>query len=385
MRDLVAGERADIPDTIALAPSERIEAPLGLALIALGADRKAAPALPPIDTVTRELRPAAAFEEGGALSIRLAEMPESVERLMLIAFEAADQPLRRTLGVATADVRYSVDLRDRADAALILIELYRYRGGWRLSANGQGFSSGLAALAASVGLDPAWVARLSRRRAPPQDDARPDHRDRSGGASGSAVAVDPHHVLTNAHVIEGAEKAGIVLAGRQLPADVVFADVRNDLALLRVDTPIPAVARFRAGLELHLGEDLVVLGFPLQGLLGSGPQASAGNVAALCGVGNDSTVFQFTAPIASGNSGGPIVDLSGQVIGLVSSSLNLERLRSSGANAENVNFGIKGAVARSFLDAFGLQPQLAAAEAPLGRAEVVRRMRDAIVKVTVSW
>lgn len=169
-----------------------------------------------------------------------------------------------------------------------------------------------------------------------------------------------------------------------MTADLVFSDMRNDLALLRVDAILPEIAAFRPGLDLHLGEDIVVLGFPLKGLLGSGPQASAGNIAGLCGVGNDSSVFQFTAPIASGNSGGPVVDTAGNVIGLVSSSLNLDRVRQSGANAENINFAIKGAIIRSFLDAFGLSPFLSDRTEPLGRAVVVRQMRDALFRIDCS-
>lgn len=101
-------------------------------------------------------------------------------------------------------------------------------------------------------------------------------------------------------------------------------------------------------------------------------------------MGNDCTRFQFTAPIASGNSGGPILDASGQVIGLVCSSLNLDRVRASGSNAENVNFGIRGAVARSFLDAFGLTPALAEPAAPMGRAAMVRKARGSLYRISVE-
>jgi S1-C subfamily serine protease len=106
-----------------------------------------------------------------------------------------------------------------------------------------------------------------------------------------------------------------------------------------------------------------------------------GNIAGLCGVGNDSSVFQFTAPIASGNSGGPIFDLSGHLIGLVSSSLNLDRIRAAGGSAENINFGIKGAIVRSFLDAFGLEAELAAPSPPISRALMVRQARETIYRI----
>jgi S1-C subfamily serine protease len=122
---------------------------------------------------------------------------------------------------------------------------------------------------------------------------------------------------------------------------------------------------------------VLVMGFPLQGLLGTGPQATTGNVSALCGIGNDTSVMQFTAPIAGGNSGGPILDQAGHVVGLVYSSLNKDIVR----NAENVNFGVKGVVVRSFLSTAGVEPRLLPATAPRPRADVVREARSYIYRI----
>lgn len=391
MRDLVAGERAGIGGgevAVAVEQSPADLAPIDLALIALDAARGASPAFPPIDTTTRELRPAASFGEDRRLSLRLDRMPAAVERLLLVAFDPRARALRRAIRVTAGEVRFGVDLSARDEAAVILLEFYRHRGGWRLAANGQGFSGGLVMVAAAHGVDAGWARRLGHGHAYREPGAAHDEPDRrsppSGTSSGSGVAVDRHHVLSNAHVVDRAERITVLASGRPVAADLVFSDPRNDLALLRVDAVLPQVAAFRPGLDLHLGEDVMVLGFPLQGLLGSGPQASAGNIAALCGIGNDSTVFQFTAPIASGNSGGPILDMAGDLVGLVSSSLDLDHVRRAGASAENVNFGIKGAVIRSFLDAFGVEPLLSASIQALGRAAVVRQMRDAIFRIACA-
>ncbi len=128
---------------------------------------------------------------------------------------------------------------------------------------------------------------------------------RGGGpSSGSGFAIDRRHVLTNAHVVDGGGKFTAQGDRMTLPADLVFSDPHNDIAMLRVSEDLEAVAQFRESLDIHLGEDIIVLGFPLQGLLGSGPQVTSGNVSALCGMGNDTGVLQFTAPISSGNSGG---------------------------------------------------------------------------------
>lgn len=380
MRDLVAGERAPMfgEQTFALVGDGGNRSTL--ALLALGSDRRGSPAFAPLDGLSREMRPAARFEDAGRLRVSPDDLPPEVDRILLIAFERTNGRLGGRLEVAVGDLRFAVDLRDRPDAAVTLVECYRHRGGWRIAANGQGYAQGLSAIAAAHGIDQGWVDRLV-----PQPGAGPAGGDRPAGrtgtSSGSGVAVDDHHVLTNAHVVEDAAAVVVHASGRPLDGAVVFSDPRNDLALVRVEAALPAVAGFRSEIGLHLGEDVVALGFPLQGLLGTGPQASAGNVSALCSLGNDSSVFQFTAPIASGNSGGPILDMTGRLIGLVSSSLDLDRIRRSGASAENVNFGVKAAMILSFLDAFGIEPRMTHEAAAIGRAAVVRSMRGAICRI----
>ncbi|MEN2749116.1 trypsin-like peptidase domain-containing protein [Sphingomonas sp. T9W2] len=382
MHDLIAGERAAIAggQTFVLT-GDGGDPPL-LTLLGLGTDRRTAPTFAPIDSWTRELRPAVKVETETTMRIDLAAMPADVDRLVLVAFDPGNRPLARRLAVATDALRFSVDLRDRADAAVILIECYRHQGAWRLAANGQGFATGLSAIAVAYGIDPAWAARFNPRLG---GDTQDDIPPRNGSGSGSGVAVERNHILTNAHVVEEARAVSVHVGGRSCVGEVVFADPRNDLALLHVATTLPGVAQFRSQVGLHLGEDIVALGFPLQGLLGTGPQASAGNIAALTGIGNDSSLFQFNAPIASGNSGGPILDMAGHLVGVVCSSLNLDRIRQSGANGENINFGIRGAMMLSFLDAFGIEPHMArATDQAIGRAAVVRKARDVIARITVE-
>ena len=386
MRDLVAGERAAIAGTPVFGLSGDGGALPILVLVGLAADRRVAVDFSPIDAVTREMRPGAQFEDHDRLRLDFDALPTTVERLLLVAFDRGNQPIRLALSIQTTDLRFAVDLRNRADAAVILVECYRHQGCWRMAANGQGFALGLNAIAAAHGIDHGWVIRqIPRLQAGHEEEGGGrggDHPPPGAPSSGSGVAVDRNHILTNAHVVEGGRSVRVHAGGRALEAEPVFADSRNDLALLHVETALPGVARFRPQVGLHLGEDIVVLGFPLQGLLGTGPQASAGNVAALCGIGNDSSLFQFTAPIASGNSGGPILDMAGHLVGLVRSSINLEHIRESGASAENINFGIKAAMMLSFLDAFGIEPQMGRESAVLGRAAVVRQARDVIARVT---
>lgn len=395
--DLITGQRVALKEPVVALKLEgpflaRLSRELGAMLIALGKDRGIVPSFPPLDIGAREMRPGAGYGGQGELQLDLSAVPPAVERLLLVLHlirgPGAQISFRdfAEISVSTGQHRFMLDLANRGEAALIMIEIYRRESGWRLSASGQGFVGGLHALQNALGVELPIPAYAEPGRGgsggtdPYSNDRRPPH----GGTSfsGSGFGVDDRHILTNAHVIEGARTIAVAGDRVSTPAEIVFFDPRNDIALLRVQQNLPASARFRDALDLHLGEDVIVLGFPLQGLLGSGPQATAGNVSALCGIGNDTSVLQFSAPIASGNSGGPILDQSGLVVGLVHASLNLDRVREGGSNAENVNFGVKSAVVRAFLGTVGIEPVLARAGAPRSRADIVREARSYIYRIT---
>lgn len=395
MRDLAPGERVALE---LASVTVRIDGPqlnhlgerLGAVLVALDSQRKIPSAFTPTTLATRELRPGASFGDGGAISIDFSAVPAEVERLMVVLYIVGGVGVGVTfrdfalLNASIGDYRFALDLSNRGEAALILVEIYRYKGGWRLSANGQGFVGGIGAVASALGVIievPQPDLPRPGRGTPPDFDYGRGPPGRSGGGSGSGFAVDRRHILTNAHVIDGASKVSVVSDRVTLPAEVVFSDPHNDIAMLRVTEDLEAAAQFRDGLDIHLGEDIIVLGFPLQGLLGSGPQVTSGNVSSLCGMGNDTSVLQFTAPIASGNSGGPILDSAGLVIGIVHSSLNTDRIREGGGVAENVNFGAKGVAIRTFLSTSNIEPAISRDTNSRSRADVVREARRYIYRI----
>ena len=93
------------------------------------------------------------------------------------------------------------------------------------------------------------------------------------------------------------------------------------------------------------GEQIVIYGFPLAGALASTGNLATGIVSALAGLGDDTSKLQISAPIQPGNSGGPVLDQSGHVIGVVVSKLNAIKAASiTGDIPQNVNFAIKTGV-----------------------------------------
>jgi S1-C subfamily serine protease len=147
--------------------------------------------------------------------------------------------------------------------------------------------------------------------------------DVGGGQSvGTGVIVSSDgEILTNAHVVEGATEIRVRLAGETEPreARLLAADAGNDLALLRMSGDDFDAAVFADPSSVRLGDEVVAIGFAL-GLDGD-PSVTLGIVSALDRtIGTDGTyldgLIQTDAAISSGNSGGPLVNARGEVVGI---------------------------------------------------------------------
>ena len=189
--------------------------------------------------------------------------------------------------------------------------------------------------------------RDSQLRIP--DSRPPAHLDRAMTGSGFRVSADGH-ILTNAHVVRGCAE---VRAPTGMSARVVAYDDAADLALLESLSRSPdTVAAFRQGRGIRSGASVVVVGHPLHGFLASEASVSAGIVSALAGPGDDRRLIQITAPVQPGNSGGPVLDSAGNVIGVVVARLDASKIaRDTGYFPQNVNFAVAAGAARAFLDA----------------------------------
>jgi S1-C subfamily serine protease len=173
--------------------------------------------------------------------------------------------------------------------------------------------------------------------------------------SGSGTAFFVSHdgwLLTNRHVVDGCSGVEVVVDGTRIPTSRIVFDQSADLALIKTDYEPRDVASFREGRGIRTGDPILVLGYPLRGILAPELNATAGIVSAFAGLGGDRTMFQITAPVQPGNSGGPLIDQSGNVVGVVVSKADaLEFVEQTGDIPENIAFSIKAFIARDFLDA----------------------------------
>ncbi len=197
---------------------------------------------------------------------------------------------------------------------------------------------------------------------------KPDHEASSG--TGFFVTLEGA-VVTNAHVVEDCSEIRVTSdQGATAVAKVVARDDRNDLALLGTGVAAKKTAAFRT--SIRLGETVEAFGYPLTEVLAKSGNFTLGNVSALVGLGEDSRYLQISAPVQPGNSGGPLLDQNGNLVGVVSAKLNALKLMlvTQGDIAQNVNFAIKASIVASFLEANGVGTATGAAAQPMQPADL---------------
>ena len=168
-----------------------------------------------------------------------------------------------------------------------------------------------------------------------------------GRATGTGIVITSDgDILTNDHVVDGADKVSVLFAGDTEPtaATVLAVDVGNDLALIHVDKSGLTPAVFADPSSIDIGDEVVAVGFALD--LDGGPTVTRGIVSALnrtivSGDGALDGLIQTDTAISSGNSGGPLVNTRGQVIGINTAVFQ----SSSEVAANNVGFSISVAEA----------------------------------------
>jgi S1-C subfamily serine protease len=226
----------------------------------------------------------------------------------------------------------------------------------------------------------AHACAIARGEDPPPPAAQPAARTRIGAG---VIASADGLVLTNHHVVSECEAISVRDdEERSTAARVVGTDAANDLALLKVERAFDSGASFRRGAPLQAGESVTVVGFPLAALLGFEPNVAFGHVSAAGGLRGDASRFQISAPIHKGNSGGPILDQGGQVIGIVTSKLNaLAVQKRMGDLPQNISFGVKSEVALAFLESHDAEIRSARGSAKLENTEVAAIGRAVTVLV----
>lgn len=231
----------------------------------------------------------------------------------------------------------------------------------------------------SLGVEHVGDFSIKSAAAAPTDTPAPAKPARTGSYSGTGFVISANnHIVTNYHVVKGC--TGDILGNLSGDAPVklrlVSGDEGNDLALLQAsEASFKAVATIRDK-TVRPGDAVVAIGYPFHGLLTSDFTVTTGIVSSLAGFLNNTRYLQISAAVQPGNSGGPLLDNAGLVVGVVSSKLNaLTFARATGNIPENINFAIKTGALRDFLDNSAVPYQTADTRSELKTAEITRDAR----------
>lgn len=156
------------------------------------------------------------------------------------------------------------------------------------------------------------------------------------------------HISRDCSVLEAHEGDATFAVTTKASSDLL------DVAVLDSGKTRTSALPLRDGNAIMLGESITSVGYPLQGLLGDSPNLTRGNISASKGIRGSMGLFQFSAPIQPGNSGGPIVSDNGELLGMAVSTLNAQTLAKDGLIPQNVNFALDAKYVAAFLHRQGV-------------------------------
>jgi len=227
---------------------------------------------------------------------------------------------------------------------------------------------------------------VRRRHPQPAADASPSPgAPDSTTAFGTAFFISPSgYLLTAHHVTQNAKKISIITSSATYPARLVFSDPTLDVAVLKAEGAGFAHLDIVSSAQVRVGDHVWTLGYPNIVIQGTEPKYTEGTISSLTGPADNIRYFQVTVPVQPGNSGGPLLDRSGRVVGVVVSRLSdIVALAVTGSIPQNVNYAVKSVFVLPILDSIPALRHRAknAPRTPLNKSELIEKAARATALV----
>lgn len=179
---------------------------------------------------------------------------------------------------------------------------------------------------------------------------RPKPSENTMSVGTGFFVTDDGYLVTCEHVVRGATSFRVKVPGRSVTAKLIKKDRSLDVALLKVNATCRGLP-VSSDPRLKLGDGVFTIGFPNPELQGVQPKLTRGEISSMAGIRDNPRYFQISVPVQPGNSGGALVDESGNVVGVVTARLDdLATYEASGSFPQNVNYAVKGNLVRTFLN-----------------------------------
>lgn len=187
-----------------------------------------------------------------------------------------------------------------------------------------------------------------KKKEKPKLELPPDNAIIAAGSGSGFFVSKKGHIISNHHVIEGCDRIKLSYKGKEIDTDVLAVDKKNDLAILKANIrPIKVYSVSKE--DAPLLEEVVIAGYPLGKRVSASIKTSKGSITALSGYGDNFSEFQTDAALNQGNSGGPIMNQKGNIIGVAVANYGKK------AGVESFNFGIKSSTLNTFANSNNLK------------------------------
>jgi len=219
----------------------------------------------------------------------------------------------------------------------------------------------------------------SKRKKP--DSSKTRKPEIKGFGTGFIISEDGY-VLTCYHVINKAGSIKVIVGDASYVAKLVRNDKINDLALLKISGKFSALA-FSSKRTVKMGQEIFTIGYPNPVLQGVNAKLTKGTVNSVTGFMDDVRLYQISAPVQPGNSGGPLLDINGNVMGIVVAVLDTKTaFEVSGSLPQNVNYAVKSICALALLDTLPeVSEKLPAPSKSQPFDEIVSRVKKSVVMI----
>ncbi len=217
-----------------------------------------------------------------------------------------------------------------------------------------------------------------------EDMTKPKQGDKVASSGTGFFITSDGFIVTACHVVKDAAKVKLVTNQGIKTAVVVKFDSTNDIAILKAENAQYLSLPIKSSMGVKLGADVFTVGFPNVQLQGFEPKYTKGNISSLSGIQDDPRHFQISTPVQPGNSGGPLIDSTGDVIGIVVAKMgDVEALEATGSIPQNVNYAIKSTFALALLETLpeasqNLKPPL---QKERNSADIVDEAQKAVVLI----
>lgn len=288
-------------------------------------------------------------------------------------------------GVPVDQMRAATWYRQSAESGLAAAQYnlgLLYRDGEGVEQNSQ-LSNDWLERAAGQGLS---VARLPANKEKPAGAGHDLLEHLDGMATGTAWSVAGGYAVTSEHVVAGESMVELYdSTGRRYPATIVLRDSLNDIALLRIDNPMQLPPALPLSRTLpRAGSTVFTVGYPRVDVLGRTPKLSTGIISAVNGYRDNPGSYQTSVQIQPGNSGGPLLNMNGEVVGIVASMLG--DTRGSASPEPGLSYAVKVEKLQRMLQAL---PRLESASrqlpgTPADLADLAERVQSSILLVVAA-